>query len=80
MCGWLLPGPCRAVFPAAPFLIAISPAVWPLPYCFVSFDAAAACVSFAVSLEGFTPSLGTAGCPAVVVVVCSAADGTSFFA
>jgi hypothetical protein len=68
------------VLPAAPFLIAISPAVWPLPYSFVSFDAVAACVSFAVPLEGFTPSLDTAGCSAVVVVVCSTADGTSFFA
>src|SRR6266508_6732561 len=57
----------------------ISPAVWPLPYCFVWFDDAAACVSFAVSLAGFTPSLGDADCAATVVVACSAAGGVSFF-
>ncbi len=79
MCGWLLPGPCSTVLPGAPFLVAISPAVWPLPYCFVWFDDAAACVSFAVSLEGFTPSLGAADCAATVVVACSAAGGVSFF-
>jgi len=45
LCGWLLPGPCRTVLGAAPFWIAICPAVLPLPYSFVLSDDAAACVS-----------------------------------
>jgi hypothetical protein len=43
------------VLPAAPFPIAICPAVLPLPYCFVWSDEAAACVSCAVSFNGLTP-------------------------
>ena len=50
-----MPGPWRIVLGAAPFCTAICPAVLPLPYCFVSADEAAACVSRAVSFVGFTP-------------------------
>jgi hypothetical protein len=81
LCGWLLPGPCRTVLGFAPLCIAIPPAVWPFPYCFVSFDDAGACVSCAVVFEGLTPSAG-AGSAAVVVVVAAvvvAAGGASFF-
>ena len=56
MCGWLLPGPCKAVWPLTPAAIAICPAVWPLPYSFVLVDAAAACVSWDVVLAGLTPA------------------------
>ena len=40
---------------AAPRLIAIPPAVWPLPYSLVRFEPAGAQVHLVVSLLGFTP-------------------------
>jgi hypothetical protein len=67
LCGWLLPGPWSRVVFAAPFCIAIWPAVLPLPYNFVSSDEAAAWVSCAVSFAGFTPSCAVVEVPATVV-------------
>jgi hypothetical protein len=77
LCGWLLPGPWSTSVPAAPFLSAICPAVWPFPYPFVLSDCASACVSCVVSFDGLTPVAFTAvvvagnaaGVVAVVVVV-----------
>jgi hypothetical protein len=77
--GWLLPGPCSDVLSAAPFFSAICPAVWPFPYCFVLSDCASACVSSAVSFDGFTP-VAFAGAPAAgaaVVVVTAAPPAPS---
>jgi hypothetical protein len=60
--------------PDAPFFCAIAPAVCPLPYFFVWFDEAAACVSCAVVLEGLTPAVGAELCSATVVVVVVVVD------
>jgi hypothetical protein len=63
------------VLPEAPFFSAIAPAVCPLPYFFVWFDEAAACVSCAVVFEGLTPSVGAElGSATVVVVVVVVVD------
>ena len=75
------------VLPDAPFFCAIAPAVCPLPYFFVWFDEAAACVSCAVVLEGLTPAVGAELGSATVVVVavvvvevdCVGSGAASFF-
>ena len=72
--GWLLPGPCRIVDGAAPFAIAICPAVLPLPYSFVLFDEAASWVSFAVLFDGFTPSLFAGSDSATTTAASTGAD------
>jgi hypothetical protein len=72
LCGWLLPGPYSGVDAVAPFLIAIWPAVWPFPYCFVLFEPAAAVVLWVVVELGFTPvELSEAvGCAAAAAACC----------
>jgi hypothetical protein len=86
--GWLLPGPWSTAVPAAPFRSAILPAVCPFPYTFVLSDCASACVSCAVSFDGFTPVsfaavvvAGGTGAAGAVVVVVDATGGaeSSFF-
>ncbi|MFL6038665.1 MAG: hypothetical protein ACJ74B_08545 [Gaiellaceae bacterium] len=78
-----MPGPCKAVLGGASCFIAIAPAFWPFPYSFVSFEDAAACVSCAVSFDGFMPSVGgaagAAGADATPCSAAGAAAGASFF-